>query len=171
MQKKVLAGLIGAMLVSSAAMAAPVVTLERGESVVGINHLELDHEGVDSFFIENAISDKFTAGFQHAEGDYGGDENDLYAKYKLPQNVNLVFGMRDYSGAGNKMLLGAEVNTDLADKLTGYAGVKFTSVETEYNVGASLALTDQLNFDVNYLNKDYDRGGTDGLGFGLNYRF
>lgn len=171
MQKKVLAGFIGAMLVSSVAMAAPVVTLEKGESVVGINHLELDHEGADGFFIENAVSDKFIAGFQHTEGDYGGGENDVYAKCKLPQNVNLVFGMRDYSGVGNKMLLGAEVNTNLADKVTGYAGVKFTSLETEYNVGATLALTNQLNLDLNYLNKDYDHGGTDGLGFGLSYKF
>lgn len=171
MQKKVLACFIGTMLLSGAALAAPVVTLEKGESVVGINHADLDHQGVDGVYLENAVSDKITAGFQHKEGDFGGNENDLYAKYKLPQNVNLVLGMRDYSGAGNKVLYGAEVSTDLADKLTGYAGVKFTSEETEYNVGATVALTNQLSFDLNYINKDYDHHETDGVGFGLNYKF
>ncbi len=171
MQKKVIACLMGTMLLSGVALAAPVVTLEKGESVVGISHAELDHEGVDGFYLENAVSDQITAGFQHKNGDFGGSENDLYAKYKLPQNVNLVLGMRDYSGAGNKVLFGAEASTNLAEKLTGYAAVKFTSEETEYNVGATVALTNQLSFDLNYINKDFDHSSTNGVGFGVNYKF
>lgn len=172
MKKKILAGLIGTMLVSGIAMAAPVVSLEEGETVVGINHTNLDYEDIDGFFIENAASDKINVGLQHREGDFDGRETDIYAKYKLPQNVNLALGMRDYSGAGNKLMFGAEVSTDLANKLTGYAGVRFTNLETEVNLGATYALTNQLSLDLNYLNKDYDHGGeTDGVGFGINYRF
>jgi predicted porin len=171
MNKKFLASLIGAMLVSSVVLAAPVISLDQGETVFGINHSDLDGDDVDGFFIENAISQKFTVGLQYKEGDFGGHETDFYAKRKLPQNVNLLLGMRDYSGAGNKLMLGAEVSTSLADKVTGYAGLKFTNLETELNIGATYALTNQLSFDVNYLNKDYDFGKADGLGFGLNYKF
>jgi hypothetical protein len=119
--------------------------------------------------------------------------NDIYLAYK-PQmsgkaNVQLILGSRSYkendsenyygtiyplgSYSENHPLYGVQASTPLGDKVNGYAGVSATKIETEWKIGATYAVTPQVNLDLNYTNKKFDDLylNLKGVGFGLNYKF
>jgi opacity protein-like surface antigen len=191
MKKKVLAGLVGAMLVSSVGLAAPVVDLNRGETSIGYNYSSLDIEingtpfdtsDSDGFYVEHALNDKVSVGVDHTKtpiefsGINLGDMKvtDVYAKYKLNKNIYATLGNRNYNSDGEKtdeITIGLDGIKQLTEKVNGYAGLKSNDYETELQIGATYALTDVLNLDVNYKHHDYDDGESKGFGLGVNYKF
>jgi len=179
--KKMLVGFVGTMMISSLCLAAaPVTDLNKGETVVGysfsnfeVYDIDLDTDG---FYLEHGIADKFILGVDRNEIENALKITDIYAKYKLDNNVSLTAGNREYSALGlseSKFTYGIEGSTVLADKIVGYAALKHNNLETEWKLGATYALADQVNLDLNYASKDFD--GTDekikGIGFGINYKF
>lgn len=72
----------------------------------------------------------------------------------------------------DKALYGLAFRTNISDKADAYATILKTSEETEFKVGAILALNKNIGFDINYKNKDIDNeNDLKGFGFGLNYKF
>ena len=116
MKKKVLAGILGSMLISSVGFAAPIANLEPGQTSVGYNYsnIEFSVEGTkiddaraNGFYIEHAINKDFIVGLEHNGGDVsktiGGNavkvedkETDFYVQYKIDKGVRLVLGNRKY---------------------------------------------------------------------------
>jgi opacity protein-like surface antigen len=191
MKRKVLAGLVGAMFVSSVGFAAPVVDLNKGETSIGYNHSSLDIEiggtpydtsNSDEFYVEHALNDKVSVGVDYTKSpiEFSGINlgdmkvTDVYAKYKLDKSLYATLGNRNYDSNGeksDKITIGLEGFKQLTEKANGYAGMKSNDYETELQIGATYALTDVLNLDVNYKYHDYDDGEMKGVGVGVNYKF
>lgn len=179
MKRKILTLITGSMLVSSIGFAAPITDLSLGETMIGYNHYNMSHStNNDNFYLESAISDKFTLGIEHNNNsaDYAQDWNttDIYAQYKLDPNVRLILGNRnyDYGNSSNKVFYGVGATMNLAPKLDGYASVITNSYTTEWKTGVNYALSDKVGLNVNYKsNKDDDYATYDGVGIGLNCKF
>lgn len=177
MKKKMLALIAGLTLASNVGFAAPLNNLATGETAIGYNYHSMSNSADNnSYYLENAISDKFTLGIErnNYSGDFGSKWNttDIYAQYKLDPNIRLIVGNRDYDYAGSKVYFGVGVNTNLAPKLDGYASVISSSYTTEWQAGVNYALNDNLSLNVNYKNNKDDHYPTyDGIGVGLNYKF
>ncbi|XEQ94074.1 hypothetical protein SCACP_29720 [Sporomusa carbonis] len=179
MKKKILTILTGSMLVASVSFAAPITDLQQGESTIGYNHYDLDAAGqnidTDSFYLENAIADKVIVGIERNSYSIPGADaktTDVYAHYKLDQNIRLIVGNRDYSNGPNKMFYGIGANTNLAPKLDGYASVTSSSIATEWQTGVNYKLNNQAALHLGYKSYKEDGAATaDGLGFGVNYKF
>lgn len=179
MKKKVLAGLVGTMLISNISFAAaPVTELIKGETVVGysVSNFEIAGYDVDTdgFYVEHGVADKFILGIDRNDLD-GLKITDFYAKYKLDKNLNATLGNREYSAGGysdSYITVGIEGTTALAEKTVGYASLKLNSEETEWKLGATYAIAPKVNLDLNYTSHDFDLGGAvKGVGFGINFKF
>jgi len=178
---KVLTLITGSMLATSVGFAAPLNDLAPGEATMGYSYYGMSHDTDNkSFYIEGAISDKLTIGFEHSNysfSDYDDDgvnTNDVYAQYKLDPNVRLILGNRnyDYGNQSNKMFYGVGITTNLAPRLNGYASVITNNYTTEWQAGANYQLNQNLSLNVAYKNNKDDGDYTyDGLGVGLNYKF
>jgi len=179
MKRKILVLITGSMLASSIGFTAPIGNLTPGETTIGYNHYNLSHStNDDSFYVESAVSDKFTLGIEHNNNsaDYAQDWNttDVYAQYKLDPNIRLILGNRnyDYGNQSNKVFYGVGVATNLAPKLDGYASVITNNYTTEWQTGVNYALSDKVALNANYKsNKDKNYSTYDGVGIGLNYKF
>ncbi|MDR3563460.1 MAG: hypothetical protein P4N59_18770 [Negativicutes bacterium] len=177
MKKKILAFVAGLTLVSSVGFAAPLNSLNTGETAVGYSYYNMSHStDNNSYYLENAVSDKFTLGVErnNNSGTLGAKWNttDIYAQYKLDPNVRLIVGNRDYDYADSRMYFGVGVNTNLAPKLEGYASVITNSYTTEWQAGVNYAMTDRVSLNVAYKNnKDNGYATYDGIGIGLNCKF
>lgn len=180
MKTKILALVTGALLTSSVGFAAPIGDVSAGQTTVGYNYYNMSQDtNDDSFYLENAISDKFTLGVEH--NSYSANSSpatwnttDIYAQYKIDPNVRLIIGNRnyDYGDQSDKVFYGVGVTAKLAPKVDGYASVITNSNTTEWQAGANYALDDQLALNVNYKsNKDTYYPTYNGLGIGLNYKF
>ena len=178
MKIKILALVIGSLVTSSIGFAAPINNAAQGETTIGYNYYNMSNStNNDSFYLENALSDKFTLGIEHNNYSANpGDWNttDIYLQYKIDPNVRLILGDRDYSygNQSNKVFYGVGVTTNLAPKLDGYASVITNSSTTEWQAGVNYALTNQLGLNVSYKsNKDDHYATYNGVGIGLNYKF
>lgn len=119
MQKKVLTGLIGAMLISSVAFASPSAPLQQGETQIGFDvanlnpsvsamgglyKQDLGNTNSNSFFLAHGLSDKVTVGVESNKlaGVSSGlayaeiKTTDVFAQYKLNHNFSLFAGNRNY---------------------------------------------------------------------------
>lgn len=175
MKKKILTALTGAMFVTGVAMAAPITDLEKGESVIGYNHYNLDISGYsvddDSFSLEHGIADKVIVGVERNSFD-GAKATDLYAHYKLDPNIRLIVGNRDIDYGPSKMFVGIGGKTSLAPKVDGYASVTTSSIATEWQAGLAYKLNEQANLNLGYKSLKEDGTPTaDGLGFGVGIKF
>ncbi len=179
MKIKILALIAGSMLVSGIGFAAPITDLPTGKSIIGYNYYDMSHDANNnSFYFENAISDKFTLGIEHNNYSVNSHSDwnatDVYAHYKLNPNVHLIIGDRyyDYDGQSNKIFYGAGYTRQLTPKLDGYASVITNSYTTEWQAGANYALSNKVAVNVNYKSsKDKHHSTYNGLGVGLNYKF
>jgi opacity protein-like surface antigen len=179
MKKKILTILTGTMLAASVSFAAPITDLQQNETTIGYNHYNLDANGQDidndSFYLENAVSDKVILGIERNSYSVPGASlkaTDIYAQYKLDPNIRLIVGNRDYSPGSNKVFYGIGASAALAPKLDGYASVTTSSIATDWQVGAAYKLNSQTSLNLGY--KSYKEDGSakaDGLGFGVNYTF
>ena len=178
MKKKILALLVGSIVTSSIGFAAPINNATQGETTIGYNYYNMSNStNNDSFYLENAVSDKFTLGVErnnYSANSADWNTTDVYVQYKIDPNVHLILGDRDYSydNQSNKAFYGVGVTTNLAPKLDGYASVITNSYTTEWQTGVNYALTNQLALNVNYKsNKDNNYPTYNGVGIGLNYKF
>lgn len=180
MKKRVLAGVACAMFICSVGLAAPVINLEKGESLVGYTWSRLDFEGdkenFNGLFLQSAVGDKFILGIDYLKGS-GIDfkETDIYGQYKFDQNARLILGNRQYKIGGydeNKLLYGIAANTQLAENTLGYASLLRDSLETDWKVGVAYEFAANTSLDLNYRYRDIDDGDSiKGFGLGLNYKF
>lgn len=191
MKKKVSAGIVGVMLVSGVALAAPVVNLEKGQTSIGYNYssleteilgISIDDSKTNGYYVETAVTDKVILGIDYNKASLESGNNhadlkitDIYAKYKVGANANVLIGNRQYDFEGekeNKITYGIEETTRLDDNLNGYGSVKHNSYETEWQFGVTYALNNATNLDINYKRHsgDYDVIFK-GFGIGINYKF
>ncbi len=189
MMKKIVAAAAVAMMSASVAMASPAVELSQGKINAGYNYTnynvkvggaDANHSGND-FYIQGGLSDKFALGFESENVSTAGNDiktTDLTVQYKLDKNFSLVAGNRHHSVGGyskDSMLWGLKARTELGKNVDGYAAFQTSSNENEFQVGALVKLSQNLNLDVNY--KDHEgKGDMDhlswkGLGVGLNTSF
>lgn len=116
MKKKVLACILGTMLISSVGFAAPVTNLDPGQTSIGYNYSDLDFKvggtkldsaGANGFYVEHAINKDFTVGLEYNGGDVSrtssgstvkleDKETDFYVQYKVEKGVRLILGNRSY---------------------------------------------------------------------------
>lgn len=175
MNKKILTLLAGTMLVSSVSFAAPITDLQKSETAIGYNHYNLDAVDNGSFYLENAVSDKFIVGLERnsfSRNNVDAHATDIYAQYKLNSNLRLIAGNRDYSESSNKMFYGVGVNANLAPNLDGYASVTTSSIATEWQTGVAYNLNKQTALHLGYKSYKEDGSATaDGIGFGASYKF
>ncbi len=179
MKKKVTAVMAATMLAASVGFAAPVNDLQQHETAIGYNHYNLESGSIDmnndSFYLENALTDKLVLGIERNSYSMSGplfDTTDIYAQYKLDPTFRLIVGNRNYSDGPNKMFYGVGATTALAPRLDGYASVTASSIATDWQVGAAYKLTSQASLNLGY--KSYKEDGlprADGIGFGVNYTF
>jgi len=177
MKKKILTLMVGTMLAASigAASAAPLTTLDDGQTNIGYDHYSLSQNtSNDSFYLEHGFSNKAIVGYENNGYGYGSHETDVYLHYKLDPNFRLIVGDRSYNGDYDKMFYGIGATTNLAPKLDGYASVTTNSISTDWQVGAVYKMNEQASLHVGYKssNNNNDSSDTlDGLGFGINYKF
>jgi opacity protein-like surface antigen len=179
MKKKILTIVTGAMLTASVGFAAPITDLEHNESTIGYNHYNLHVNGIhmdtDSFYLEHGITDKVIVGLErnsYSVPVYDDRTTDIYAHYKVDQNVRFILGNRDYSSGPSKMFYGIGASTNLTPNVDGYASVTSSSIATEWQTGVTYKLNDQASLHLGY--KSYKEDGApnaDGIGFGANYKF
>ncbi|BBB92107.1 MAG TPA: hypothetical protein PKA28_05460 [Methylomusa anaerophila] len=171
MKNKILAVLAGAMLVSSVGFAAPITDVQEGQTSIGYNHYNLNHDVTnDSFNLEHGISAKFILGIERNTADL--ETTDLYAQYKLDPNIRLIAGNRDFDNGSGKFFYGLGALTNLAPNLDGDLSVTASSNYTEWQAGVNYKLDGQTALHLGY--KSYDQDGLptfDGIGFGINHKF
>lgn len=180
MKKRVLAGVACAMFISSVGFAAPVLNLEKSESLAGYTWSHLDNgystENFNGLFLQSAVGDQFILGIDYLKGS-GIDfrETDIYGQYKFDKNARLILGNRQYKVGGydeNKLLYGVAANTQLAENTIGYASLLRDSLETDWKVGVTYEFALNTSLDLNYRYRDFDDWGSiKGFGLGLNYKF
>jgi opacity protein-like surface antigen len=176
MKRKVVAGFVGCMLLSSVGFAAPVVDLNKGESTIGYHYQDFDDHDSNGFSAQTALTDKLVLGAEYSKiDDIDFKTTDIYGAYQLDKNLSVVLGNRHYDVPGDnddQVLYGLKGSTTLGKKSTGYASVLLTDDETEWQVGATYDVAKNVIFDANYKKRDFDDlSDTDGLGFGLTYKF
>lgn len=159
---------IGSGLYTAQALVPGIPFLET-EAGYGYNTAK---DGIHSAHIEIAPAKKVILGAEYRHWNRGGNETDIYAKYKL-DHVYLGLGNRNYYDRDAKLYGLVEGRANILGPLDGYAGVKLSSVEKEYKVGLQLDIVPtDFDLDVNYTY--YDRDNTkneNGYGIGLNYHF
>ncbi|HMM22653.1 MAG TPA: hypothetical protein PKA10_18190 [Selenomonadales bacterium] len=179
MKTKILTVLTGAMLVASLSYAAPLTNLDQGETKAGYNHYNLDVSGLDvnddSFYLEHGISPKLNLGVERNTYSVAGGSShttDVYAHYKLGNNLQLIVGDRNYSGGTDKVFYGVGANVNLTPRLDGYATVTTSSLADEWQTGVNYRISNQAALHVGYKSYKEDHSPTmDGFGFGVDYQF
>jgi len=185
--KKLLAGLVGSMLVASVGFAAPAVNLAQSETVIGYGYANpsVDVSGFGStdlnsndFYLKNAVTDKITLGVEYNNLSKSGEAlktTDLAAEYAVDKNFSIIAGNRNYDSAGateNKFLYGITAKTKLASQFTGYVSYLKTSEENEWVVGTTYDVTKNTFVDLSYINRDFsDLITVKGLQIGVGYKF
>ena len=129
-------------------------------------------DGIHSAHIEIAPLNKIVLGAEYRHWNHGGNETDIYAKYKLG-NIYLGVGNRNYYDRDSKLYGLIEGRANVLGPVDAYAGLKVSSEEQEYKVGLQLDLVPtSFDLDVNYTYYDRDNvDDEDGFGIGLNYHF
>ena len=178
MKRKIFALIAGTMLAASIGQAAPLADIQQGETNIGYDHYDLNHDiSSDGFYLEHALSDKFILGVDRNNySDSFFTATDIYAQYKLDPNIRLIAGNRNYSdrnnGDTNQFFYGVGATVNLAPKLDAYASVTTGSIATEWQTGVSYNLDKQTAVQVGYKSYKEDNQSTiDGIGFGINHKF
>lgn len=150
-------------LTTGAASAAPINNLASGETAVGV--------GTTEAYIEHQVSDSFTLGYQSADRDYYGDQDDIYGQFRLTNNIRGIVGHRDMNYDSN-FYAGLAANVPLTPNMMGYASFVTGSDFKETQVGTNIDLVSNVELNVNYHSFSPDGGRTeDGFGVGATVKF
>jgi hypothetical protein len=172
MKKQLLILTIGAMLTASGtALAAPLTTVDQGQTSIGYNHYNLSHDlKDDAFHIEHGLSSKFNIGVErngYSQSGTDGHATDVYVQYKVDPNVRLIVGNRDNSD-NSKIFYGIGATANLSPKIDGYISSNTNSDETQWQTGVSYNMDNKTALHLGYKSIKPDSGHTfDGIGFGL----
>ena len=151
------------VLSASAALAAPVNDLAKGQTAIGA--------GSDTVYLEHRVTDGFTVGYQNVDRDAYGSRDDFYGQINLTDNVRGIVGTRDFAG-GSKMYLGMAVNGPVSSEAQGYASMVAGSEFKEMQVVANVRLTHNVDLNLNYHSFMPDVGrNQNGVGVGATLKF
>jgi len=162
------------MLVASAALAAPVVDLDKGQSAIGYVYTPLDYDiKSHNYFFQTALHDKFILGVEGLRLSNGGSftMTDFYVQYKLDKNFRLVAGGRDFDGYETKFVWGAAVKADLDKNAAFYAAYMHNPYWNEYQAGITYMFSKNAFLDLSYRRGEFEGVKLDGFGGGLVFRF
>lgn len=195
LKRKILAALIGSMLITSVGFSAPVLELEQNQTAIGYGYSKLEaevkglgsaKENFNSLYVQHKLSDKVVLGLEQLKTSPTGGElklTDLIAQYSVDENLNFALGARKYhlsiSGFGSdsetKAIFGVNYHKELGEKVTGYASYLKSSYEDEWKIGVTYKMSSRAFLDVNYSYHDADAEGVDltfkGLGIGIGFIF
>lgn len=146
------------------ACAAPISTLERDQTAAGI----LLHTDNNSFYIENKVTDTMTVGYEHLNVE-SADATDLYAQFDLNEGTRGIMGFRDINSS-SKAYAGLAFDRSLTPEWSGYGSIIAGNKFTEFQVGASYIITENLDLNLNYRAFNY-YGYKDVGTIGAIYRF
>ena len=150
-------------LTTGAASAAPINNLASGETAVGV--------GTTEAYIEHQVSDSFTLGYQSADRDYYGDQDDIYGQFRLTNNIRGIVGHRDMNYDSN-FYAGLAANVPLTPNMMGYASFVTGSDFKETQVGTNIDLVSNVELNINYHSFSPDGGrNEDGFGVGATVKF
>lgn len=150
-------------LTTGAASAAPINNLSSGETAVGV--------GTTEAYIEHQVSDNFTLGYQNADRDYYGNQDDIYGQIRLSNNIRGIVGHRDMNYDSN-FYAGLAANVPLTPNMMGYASFVTGSDFKETQVGTNIDLVSNVELNINYHSFSPDGGrNEDGFGVGATVKF
>lgn len=165
MKKTLLTLTVLTALSTATAFASPINSLSSGETAVGV--------GTKESYIEHKVSDNVTLGYQYADRDYDGKQNDIYGQIDLIPNVKALVGYRSNLPYDNNNVYGGlSVSTPKVMGLEGYASYITGSDFNETQVGVNMNLVANVDLNVNYHNFDGDHAGREnGVGVGATIKF
>lgn len=159
--KKIVLTLAALLIFStSAAFAAPVNDLSRGQTALGL--------GSDTFYLEHKLTDTFTLGFQDADWVRG---NDIYGQFRFTDSLSGIVGSRNLDSDSN-LYFGLAVNGPLSPGWNGYASFVAGGEFNELQAGASYRLSHNLDLNLSYHSFMPDAGANkNGVGIGATLKF
>ena len=165
MKKTLLAGALLTMLGTTTAFAAPINSLSSGETAIGA--------GTKESYIEHKINDGVTLGYQYADRDENGKQNDIYGQIDLMANVRGIVGHRsNLPNDKDNFYGGVSVITPKVLGMEGYASYVTGSDFNETQVGVNMNLVANVDLNINYHNFDADYGKREnGVGIGATFKF
>lgn len=167
--KKIIGAAVALALLSGGLTAQALVPGVDIETGYGYNTAK---NGIHQFHVAVTPIPKLTVGAEARHWNHGGNETDVYGKYRLGQ-IYVGLGNRNYYDRDARMYGLIEGRTRVLGPVDAYAGLKVSSEEREYKAGLQLDLV-PTSFDVDLNYTYYDRDDVKdegGVGIGLNYHF
>jgi hypothetical protein len=159
------------LILSNIGVAAPIVDLEEGQSVLGVMMQGGDFNS--SFFGESQVGSSVSLGVQVGFNSNSSSLSDFYLQYKLASElgmpVKLIIGNKSYNSKSG-YYVGAAISTQLSETIDGYASISLGSGFQDYQVGTNYALSDNAILNLNYRIFKYDELKS-GLGLGIMCKF
>lgn len=150
-------------LTTGAASAAPINNLASGETAIGV--------GTNENYIEHQISNDITLGYQKADRDEYGNQDDIYGQIRLVDHVRAIVGHRDLNYKSN-YYGGIAANVPLLPNATGYASFITGSDFKETQIGTNVSLVSNVELNLNYHSFSPDHGRNEnGFGVGATVKF
>ncbi len=163
MKKSILTFAAILTLTTGVASAAPINNLSSGETAIGV--------GTNENYIEHQFSDNLTIGYQKADRDEYGNQDDIYGQIRLVDHVRAIVGHRDLNYKSN-YYAGLAANVPLTPSATGYASFVTGSDFNETQIGANVGLVSNVELNLNYHSFSPDHGHNEnGFGVGATVKF
>jgi|ADurb_Oil_03_Slu_FD_contig_31_1384118_length_632_multi_3_in_0_out_0_1 opacity protein-like surface antigen len=166
MKKTILALAAISMLGASAVQAAPVNNLAGSETAVGV--------GTKEIYAEHKVTPKLTAGYQRADRDEYGKQDDVYLQYDLfGSNIKAVGGWRgSLPGDRSNVYGGAAISAPSVMGMQPYVSYVRGADFGETQVGLNVNVIANVDVNINYHNFMPDAGHHEtGVGVGATVKF
>ncbi|MBP2652061.1 MAG: hypothetical protein H6Q74_2886 [Firmicutes bacterium] len=188
--KKVLLTMVALAIMTSAAMAAPVTDLQKGQTTVGYTYwnpdvtsssYDLGNTNANGFYAETGLTENAIVGVETTSGSiYGMDVRftDVTLKSKIGKNFQFIVGNRSYddsygsySYSTSKFMYGLGAFTNLNDKTTAYASILHSDIADDSQVGVNYQVSKEFSLNLNYRDYSEDGFSLKGVGFSASYNF
>ncbi|MDF2564216.1 MAG: hypothetical protein K0Q53_611 [Massilibacillus sp.] len=163
MKKSILTFAAILTLTTGVASAAPINNLSSGETAIGV--------GTNESYLEHQLSNDVTLGYQRADRDEYGNQDDIYGQIRLVDHVRAIVGHRDLNYKSN-YYAGLAANVPLTPNATGYASFITGSDFNETQIGTNVDLVANVELNLNYHSFSPDHGRNEnGFGVGATVKF
>jgi len=143
--KKVLLSLTILLALSvGTVFAAPISTLTKDQTAVGI----LLHHNNNSYYVENKVTDTLTVGYEQIYLNTV-KMNNFYAQFNAGETSRFMLGFKDLRNS-SRPYAGYGVTTALSPEWSAYATILGGDQFTEVQVGATYAINENYDFNLNY---------------------